>query len=115
MLLIDDIVNCFPKNLVNNYVFGGLFRNVSMSCVRDSVFLCRPSVSRDCGTLHLHSQILLIIFLSVLGGITCGALALMVSSLLHLYRVSDLSILHQAISYLLHIKMLVLIRGDPRL
>ncbi len=80
-------------------------------CVCDSVFVCRPSVSRDCGTLSLHSQILLIIFLSVLGGVTCGALALMVSSLLHLYRVSDLSSSNPFIPLLYKV---VLIRGDPR-
>ncbi|XP_016325152.1 GPI inositol-deacylase-like isoform X1 [Sinocyclocheilus anshuiensis] len=65
--------------------------------------LHRPSVSRDCGTLRLHSQILLIIFLSVLGGITCGALALMLSSLLHLYRVLRLQMTERSLSHMLNL------------
>ncbi|XP_058642833.1 GPI inositol-deacylase isoform X1 [Onychostoma macrolepis] len=65
--------------------------------------LHRPSVSRDCGTLPLHSQILLIIFLSVLGGVTCGALALMVSSLLHLYRVLRLQMTERSLSHMLNL------------
>ncbi|XP_016389878.1 GPI inositol-deacylase-like [Sinocyclocheilus rhinocerous] len=65
--------------------------------------LHRPSVSRDCGTLRLHSQILLIIFLSVLGGVTCGALALMLSSLLHLYRVLRLQMTERSLSHMLNL------------
>ncbi|KAL1267888.1 hypothetical protein QQF64_033251 [Cirrhinus molitorella] len=65
--------------------------------------LHRPSVSRDCGTLHRHSQILLIIFLSVLGGVTCGALALLVSSLLHLYRVLRLQMTERSLSHMLNL------------
>ncbi|XP_026073937.1 GPI inositol-deacylase-like [Carassius auratus] len=65
--------------------------------------LHRPSVSRDCGTLGLHSQILLIIFLSVLGGVTCGALALMLSSLLYLYRVLRLQMTERSLSHMLNL------------
>ncbi|XP_052421902.1 GPI inositol-deacylase isoform X1 [Carassius gibelio] len=65
--------------------------------------LHRPSVSRDCGTLRLHSQLLLIIFLNVLGGVTCGALALMVSCLLHLYRVLRLQMTERSLSHMLNL------------
>uniref|UniRef100_A0AAY5EVP5 GPI inositol-deacylase n=1 Tax=Electrophorus electricus TaxID=8005 RepID=A0AAY5EVP5_ELEEL len=44
-------------------------------------------VSRHSGTLRPSAQILLILSLIVVGGATCGALAIAVSFLIHLYRV----------------------------
>lgn len=61
---------------------------VCYSCCHVTVY-DRPLVSRDCGTIRLRTQILLMVCLSALGGVTCGALALMISTLLHFYRVSE--------------------------
>ncbi|XP_057192030.1 GPI inositol-deacylase [Triplophysa rosa] len=63
----------------------------------------RPLVSRDCGTLRLRTQILLMVCLSVLGGVTCGALALMVSTLLHFYRVLRLQMTERSLSHVLNL------------
>lgn len=48
----------------------------------------RPSVSRDGGTLRPRTQLLLLLGLSLVGGASCGALAILAAFLLHLYRVS---------------------------
>ncbi|XP_051998972.1 GPI inositol-deacylase [Xyrauchen texanus] len=66
--------------------------------------LHRPSVSRDCGTLHLRTLIILIVSLSVLGGVTCGALALTGSTLLHLYRVLRLQMTERSLSHMLNLE-----------
>ncbi|KAG7503173.1 GPI inositol-deacylase [Solea senegalensis] len=49
--------------------------------------LHRPSVSRDCGTLRLRTQLLLSLCLTVMGGTCCGALSVFAAFLLHFYRV----------------------------
>uniref|UniRef100_A0AAX7TI19 GPI inositol-deacylase n=1 Tax=Astatotilapia calliptera TaxID=8154 RepID=A0AAX7TI19_ASTCA len=45
-----------------------------------------PSVSRDCGTLRLRTQLLITLCLTVMGGTSCGALSIFASFLFHLYR-----------------------------
>uniref|UniRef100_A0A3P9C958 GPI inositol-deacylase n=1 Tax=Maylandia zebra TaxID=106582 RepID=A0A3P9C958_9CICH len=50
--------------------------------------LHRPSVSRDCGTLRLRTQLLITLCLTVMGGTSCGALSIFASFLFHLYRVN---------------------------
>jgi len=52
------------------------------------LFPRRPSVSRDCGTLQLRTQLLITLCLTVTGAVSCGALAIFAAFLLHLYRVS---------------------------
>lgn len=52
------------------------------------LFICRPSVSRDCGTLRLRTQLLITLCLTVMGGTSCGALSIFASFLFHLYRVN---------------------------
>ncbi|KAA8588344.1 hypothetical protein FQN60_001538 [Etheostoma spectabile] len=49
--------------------------------------LHRPSVSRDCGTVPLRSQVLITLCLAVVGGLSCGPLSISAAFLLHLYRV----------------------------
>ncbi|KAG7503172.1 GPI inositol-deacylase [Solea senegalensis] len=49
--------------------------------------LLGPSVSRDCGTLRLRTQLLLSLCLTVMGGTCCGALSVFAAFLLHFYRV----------------------------
>ncbi|GLD51488.1 GPI inositol-deacylase [Lates japonicus] len=44
--------------------------------------LHRPSVSRDCGTLRLRTQILIALCLTVIGGTSCGALSIFAAFLL---------------------------------
>ncbi|GAA6099318.1 GPI inositol-deacylase [Tachysurus ichikawai] len=68
--------------------------------------LHRPSVSRHCGTLHVPTQILLILGLTALGGVTCGALSVTVSFLLHLYRVLRLQMTERTLSHMLNLLML---------
>ncbi|KAK3568779.1 hypothetical protein QTP86_017418 [Hemibagrus guttatus] len=65
--------------------------------------LHRPSVSRHCGTLHVPAQILLILGLTALGGVTCGALSVTVSFLLHLYRVLRLQMTERSLSHMLNL------------
>ncbi|XP_047670998.1 GPI inositol-deacylase [Tachysurus fulvidraco] len=65
--------------------------------------LHRPSVSRHCGTLHVPAQILLILGLTALGGVTCGALSVTVSFLLHLYRVLRLQMTERTLSHMLNL------------
>ncbi|XP_030642693.1 GPI inositol-deacylase [Chanos chanos] len=65
--------------------------------------LHRPSVSRDCATLRLRTQILFITALTVLGGATCGALAVTVAFLLHLYRVIRLQMTDRSLSHMLNL------------
>ncbi|XP_036417811.1 GPI inositol-deacylase isoform X2 [Colossoma macropomum] len=65
--------------------------------------LHRPSISRHCGTLQLSLQILLILSLIVLGGVTCGALSVTASFLLHLYRVLRLHMTERSLSHMLNL------------
>ncbi|KAF3695162.1 GPI inositol-deacylase [Channa argus] len=48
--------------------------------------LHRPSISRDCGTLGMRTQLLIILCLTVMSVTSCGALSIFTAFLLHLYR-----------------------------
>ncbi|KAM9709539.1 GPI inositol-deacylase isoform 2-T2 [Menidia menidia] len=65
--------------------------------------LHRPSVSRDCGTLRLRTQLFICLSLTVLGGTSCGALAIFASSLFHLYRVLRLQMTERSLSHMLNL------------
>lgn len=65
--------------------------------------LHRPSVSRDCGTLRLRTQILITVGLTVLGGTSCGALSIFVSFMFHLYRVLRLQMTERSLSHMLNL------------
>ncbi|KAM4558463.1 GPI inositol-deacylase isoform 1-T1 [Odontesthes bonariensis] len=65
--------------------------------------LHRPSVSRDCGTLRLRTQLLICVSLTVLGGASCGALSIFASSLFHLYRVLRLQMTERSLSHMLNL------------
>ncbi|KAF7709869.1 GPI inositol-deacylase [Silurus meridionalis] len=65
--------------------------------------LHRPSVSRHCGTLRLPAQILLILGLTTLGGVTCGALSVTAVFLLHLYRVLRLQMTERSLRHMLNL------------
>ncbi|KAL2081141.1 hypothetical protein ACEWY4_022994 [Coilia grayii] len=71
-----------------------------------SLFLAplhRPSVSRECGTLLLRTQLLLILALGALGGVTCGALAVTMAFLLHLYRVLRLQMTERSLRHVMNL------------
>lgn len=71
-----------------------------------SLFLAplhRPSVSRDCGTLLLRTQVLFLLALGTLGGVTCGALSVTLAFLLHLYRVLRLQMTERSLSHVLNL------------
>ncbi|XP_030614793.1 GPI inositol-deacylase [Archocentrus centrarchus] len=65
--------------------------------------LHRPSVSRDCGTLRLQTQLLITLCLTVMGGTSCGALSIFASFLLHLYRVLRLQMTERSLSHMLNL------------
>ncbi|XP_034549496.1 GPI inositol-deacylase [Notolabrus celidotus] len=65
--------------------------------------LHRPSVSRDCGTLSLRTQLIVILCLAVLGGVSCGALSVCFAFLLHLYRVLRLQMTERSLSHMLNL------------
>uniref|UniRef100_A0A3B5BH65 GPI inositol-deacylase n=1 Tax=Stegastes partitus TaxID=144197 RepID=A0A3B5BH65_9TELE len=65
--------------------------------------LHRPSVSRDCGTLRLRTQILITGGLTVMGATSCGALSIFVSFLFHLYRVLRLQMTERSLSHMLNL------------
>ncbi|XP_060945118.1 GPI inositol-deacylase [Limanda limanda] len=65
--------------------------------------LHRPSVSRDCGTLRLRTQILIALCLTVIGGISCGAFSVFAAFLLHLYRVLRLQMTERSLSHMLNL------------
>ncbi|XP_023264978.1 GPI inositol-deacylase [Seriola lalandi dorsalis] len=65
--------------------------------------LHRPSVSRDCGTLRLRTQLLITLCLTVLGGTSCGALSIFAAFLLHLYRVLRLQMTERSLSHMLNL------------
>ncbi|XP_067459040.1 GPI inositol-deacylase isoform X1 [Thunnus thynnus] len=65
--------------------------------------LHRPSVSRDCGTLQLRTQLLITLCLAVLGGMSCGAFSLFAAFLLHLYRVLRLQMTERSLSHMLNL------------
>uniref|UniRef100_A0A3B4TSS8 GPI inositol-deacylase n=1 Tax=Seriola dumerili TaxID=41447 RepID=A0A3B4TSS8_SERDU len=62
-----------------------------------------PSVSRDCGTLRLRTQLLITLCLTVLGGTSCGALSIFAAFLLHLYRVLRLQMTERSLSHMLNL------------
>ncbi|XP_041929415.1 GPI inositol-deacylase [Alosa sapidissima] len=71
-----------------------------------SLFLAplhRPSVSRDCGTLLLRTQVFLILALGTLGGVTCGALSVTTAFLLHFYRVLRLQMTERSLRHVLNL------------
>ncbi|XP_018534163.1 GPI inositol-deacylase [Lates calcarifer] len=65
--------------------------------------LHRPSVSRDCGTLRLRTQLLIALSLTVVGGTSCGALSIFAAFLLHLYRVLRLQMTERSLSHMLNL------------
>ncbi|KAM4561752.1 GPI inositol-deacylase isoform 1-T1 [Fundulus diaphanus] len=65
--------------------------------------LHRPSVSRTCGTLRRRTQLLLGLGLTITGWMSCGALAILASSLLHLYRVVRLQMTERSLSHMLNL------------
>ncbi|XP_034741878.1 GPI inositol-deacylase [Etheostoma cragini] len=65
--------------------------------------LHRPSVSRDCGTVSLRSQVLITLGLAVVGGLSCGPLSISAAFLLHLYRVLRLQMTERSLSHMLNL------------
>uniref|UniRef100_A0A1A8JMA2 GPI inositol-deacylase n=1 Tax=Nothobranchius kuhntae TaxID=321403 RepID=A0A1A8JMA2_NOTKU len=65
--------------------------------------LHRPSVSRDCGTLRMRTLLFISLCLVVVGGASCGALAIFTSSLLHLYRVVRLQMTERSLRHMLNL------------
>nr|XP_057938755.1 GPI inositol-deacylase isoform X2 [Doryrhamphus excisus] len=65
--------------------------------------LHRPSVSSDCGTLQLRTQVLVTLSLTVVGGTSCGALSIIAAFLLHLYRVLRLQMTERYLSHILNL------------
>ncbi|XP_077436084.1 GPI inositol-deacylase [Vanacampus margaritifer] len=65
--------------------------------------LHRSSISRDCGTLRLRTQIFVMIFLTILGWNTCGALAILAAFVLHLYRVLRLQMTERSLRHILNL------------
>ncbi|XP_076012185.1 GPI inositol-deacylase isoform X2 [Genypterus blacodes] len=65
--------------------------------------LHRPEVSRHCGTLRPRTQLLLTLSLAVIGGASCGALAVFVAFSLHLYRVLRLQMTERSLSHMLNL------------
>ncbi|XP_032385894.1 GPI inositol-deacylase isoform X2 [Etheostoma spectabile] len=65
--------------------------------------LHRPSVSRDCGTVPLRSQVLITLCLAVVGGLSCGPLSISAAFLLHLYRVLRLQMTERSLSHMLNL------------
>ncbi|XP_029981118.1 GPI inositol-deacylase [Sphaeramia orbicularis] len=63
----------------------------------------RPSVSRDCGTLRVRTQILITLSLTVMGGMSCGAMSVFTTFLLHLYRVLRLQMTERSLSHMLNL------------
>lgn len=72
-----------------------------MSLILASVH--RPSVSRDCGTLRLRTQLLIALCLTAMGGMSCGALSIFAAFLLHLYRVLRLQMTERSLSHMLNL------------
>ncbi|XP_041662465.1 GPI inositol-deacylase [Cheilinus undulatus] len=71
-----------------------------------SLFLAplhRPSVSRDCGTLRLRTQLFITLCLAVLGWTSCGALSICFAFLFHLYRVLRLQMTERSLSHMLNL------------
>uniref|UniRef100_A0A3P9HDF6 GPI inositol-deacylase n=1 Tax=Oryzias latipes TaxID=8090 RepID=A0A3P9HDF6_ORYLA len=65
--------------------------------------LHRSSVSGDGGTMGPRVQIFISLCLTVVGGVSCGALAIAASSLLHLYRVLRLQMTERYLSHMLNL------------
>nr|XP_061782388.1 GPI inositol-deacylase isoform X2 [Nerophis lumbriciformis] len=65
--------------------------------------ILRPSVSSECGTLQLRTQLLVTLLLTVVGGTCCGALSIIAAFLLHLYRVLRLQMTERYLSHILNL------------
>ncbi|KAJ8252811.1 hypothetical protein GJAV_G00205880 [Gymnothorax javanicus] len=65
--------------------------------------LCRPSMSRDGGSLRPWLQLLLVLSLGLLGWVTCGALALSAAFLLSVYRVVRLQMSKRTLKNILNL------------
>ncbi|XP_072296280.1 GPI inositol-deacylase isoform X2 [Eucyclogobius newberryi] len=65
--------------------------------------LHRPSVSRACGTLPFWTQLLVAVFLTVLGSAVCGALSIFTAFMFHLYRVLRLQMTERSLSHMLNL------------
>ncbi|XP_034042742.1 GPI inositol-deacylase [Thalassophryne amazonica] len=93
------------------YVFGAavaFWGSILLSALTHLISLSltllhRPSVSRDCGTLSLQTQLLFTLSLTVVGGISCGAVAIFGAFLLHFYRVLRLQMTDRSLSHMLNL------------
>uniref|UniRef100_A0A8C6WMV2 GPI inositol-deacylase n=1 Tax=Neogobius melanostomus TaxID=47308 RepID=A0A8C6WMV2_9GOBI len=65
--------------------------------------LHRPSVSRDCGTFPLWTQLLIAVSLTVLGSTMCAALSIFAAFMCHLYRVLRLQMTERSLSHMLNL------------
>ncbi|XP_061548382.1 GPI inositol-deacylase isoform X2 [Phycodurus eques] len=65
--------------------------------------LYRPSISRDCGTLRMRTQVLVTLSLTVVGWTTCGVLSVMAAYLFHLYRVLRLQMTERSLRHILNL------------
>ncbi|KAK2906371.1 GPI inositol-deacylase isoform X1 [Channa argus] len=65
--------------------------------------LHRPSISRDCGTLGMRTQLLIILCLTVMSVTSCGALSIFTAFLLHLYRVLRLQMTVRSLSHMMNL------------
>ncbi|XP_061774698.1 GPI inositol-deacylase [Nerophis ophidion] len=65
--------------------------------------LHRPSISSECGTLQLRTQLLVTLLLTVVGATCCGALSIFAAFLLHLYRVLRLQMTERYLSHILNL------------
>ncbi|KAM6986217.1 LOW QUALITY PROTEIN: GPI inositol-deacylase [Aplochiton taeniatus] len=65
--------------------------------------LHRPSISRECFTLRVRTQIFLILLLSLLGWNSCGALSITAIFLLHLYKVLRLQMMERSLNHILNL------------
>lgn len=63
----------------------------------------RPSFSPVCGTLLLRTQLLLILCLGAVGGVTCGALSVTLAFLLHLYRLLRLQMTERSLRHVMNL------------
>lgn len=65
--------------------------------------LHRPSVSRDCGILRLWTQLLIVVSLTIMGSLSCGALSIVAAFMCHLYRVLRLQMTERSLSHMLNL------------
>ncbi|XP_061697618.1 GPI inositol-deacylase [Syngnathoides biaculeatus] len=65
--------------------------------------LYRPSISRDCGTLRMRTQVLVVVALTIVGWTTCGVLSITTAFLFHLYRVLRLQMTERSLRHILNL------------